>query len=88
MRETGAAHQTVQRESLEDVANGRGVGAGAWDRIMLGERGDHAAAFEKVIPRDQPAIRGERLVTAAQVELTARWQEFEIQFPFTQWVNQ
>ncbi|MEX1116561.1 MAG: hypothetical protein WEB53_15050 [Akkermansiaceae bacterium] len=40
-----------------------------------------------MIPRDQAAMCGKCLVIAAQVELTARWQKFEIEDSFTQWVN-
>jgi len=50
--------------------------------------GDHSAAFEEMIPRHQPAVSCERFIAAAQVELPARMQELEIQFAFTQWVNQ
>lgn len=42
---------------------------------MRGEHGNHSAAYEKGIPRNHPAIRGERLATSAQVELTVRWIE-------------
>ena len=53
-----------------------------------GKPGNHSAALQKVIQCDQTAIRRECLVTAAQVKLPARRQEFEIQFSFNQWVNQ
>jgi hypothetical protein len=56
MRETRAAHQTIQGKSLEDVAHWGGIGTGAWNRIILGEFGNHSTAFQKVIPRDQAAI--------------------------------
>jgi hypothetical protein len=88
MGETSAANQTVERESLEDVGHGGGVGTGAWQRITGGKLGNHSAAFQKVVPCEQTAIRREGLVTAAQVKLPARRLEFEIQFSFTHWVNQ
>ena len=88
MGETGATDQAVEREGLEDVGHGRGVGTGARQGVVCRKLGDHAAVFQKVIPRHQSAIRGECLVAAAQVKLPARRQEFEIQFPFTHWVNQ
>ena len=88
MGEPGAADQTVERERFEDVGHGRGIVAGARQGVVCGKLGDGTATFHKVIPRHQSAIRGERLVTAAQVKLPARRQEFEIQFSFTRWVNQ
>jgi len=44
--------------------------------------------LQKVIPRHQSSIRGERFITSAQMKLPACGQEFEIQISFTQWVNQ
>lgn len=88
MGETGTTDQAVEGEGFEDVDHGRGVRAGAWQGVVCGKLGDRSAVFEKVIPRHQSAIRGERLVAAAQVKLPACRQEFEIQSSFTHWVNQ
>lgn len=82
-----AADETVQREGFEDVGHGRGVGAGAWQRVACGKFGNDSAALKKVIPRHQSSIRGERLVAATQVKLTTCGKEFEIKCCFTQWVN-
>ena len=73
----------LKGKGSEDVGHGRGVGAGARQRVVCGKLRDDSAAFQKVIPRHQSAIRGERLVAAAQVKLPARRRKCEIQFSFT-----
>jgi hypothetical protein len=78
----------IKRESLEDVGYGSGVRACARQRVVCSKPGKYPAAPQEVIPCHQSTIRRERLVAAAQVKLTAARKEFEIQFSFTQWVNQ
>lgn len=77
----------VEGESIEDVYRERNVRVCAWQGVVCGKLGDRSAVFEKVIPCHQSAIRGERLVTVAQVKLPACMQKFEIQFSFTHWVT-
>ena len=88
MGEARATYQTVQRECLEDVRHGCGVGTGARQGIASGHLVKHPAAFQKMIPRHQSAIRRERLVAATKMKLPARRQEFEIQVPITHWMSQ
>ena len=88
MGETGATNQAVKRESFEDVGYGSGVRACARHRVVCSKPGKYPASPQEVIPCHQSTIRRERLVAAAQVKLTAVRKEFEIQFSFTQWVNQ
>ncbi len=80
MRETRAADQAVEGKGFEGVGHRRGVRAGAWPGAACGKLGDHPAVVQNMIPRYQSAIRGERLVAASQMKLSARRQEFEIQF--------
>ena len=55
--------------------------------VISRELGKHSTAFQKMVPCYQSAICSECFVTAAQLKLPARRQKFEIQPPFTQWVN-
>jgi hypothetical protein len=77
-----------EREGFEDVDDGSGVRTGARQGVISRELVKHSAAFQKMVPCHQSTIRRECCVAAAQVKLPARRQEFEIQPPFTQWVNQ